>query len=58
MTVASIMDILEPVGIAAIIVVIGSLIKIKPLELNLWGFLACKLGCALNYEMMKQINSI
>jgi len=51
MTVADIMGYLEPIGLIGLVIVIGSLIKIKPLEINLWSWLARKLGNALNGDL-------
>jgi len=58
MNLNDIMKILEPIGLAGLVIVIGSLIKIKPLEINLWSWLARSIGNALNHDTMVQINEI
>lgn len=45
-------------GGACLLVIIGSCIKIKPLEINLWSWLLRKLGKAFQGEMLDAIKNL
>lgn len=53
-----IQKIIEPVGFAGLAILIGSLIKIKPLEINLWQFIAKCIGSALNKDILSEVKKI
>lgn len=51
-------EIIGYIGGSGVIVVVLSLIKIKPLEISVWHWLARMLGKAFNGETLEQVKSI
>lgn len=45
-------------GIVGVILTIGSLIRIKPLQINVWSWLARKLGNTFNHDQIIAIDEI
>ena len=51
-------EIIATLGSSGIIIVILSLVKIKPLEISVWHWLARKIGRAFNGETLAYVQSI
>ena len=54
----SITEIVASIGGSGIFIVLLSLIKVKPLEISVWHWLARKLGKAFNGDTLERVDSI
>ena len=54
----SITEIVASIGGSGIFIVLLSLIKVKPLEISVWHWLARKLGRAFNGDTLERVDSI
>lgn len=51
-------ELVGTIGGGGLLIVILSLVKVKPLEISVWHWLARKLGKAFNGEMMDRLDAI
>jgi len=58
MTFEDIWNIISPIGLVGLIVILGKLIKVKPLEINFWQWLARSVGNSLNHDVMNKIKDL
>lgn len=54
----TVLEIIGTIGGSGLLIVLMSLIKVKPLEISVWHFLARKIGKAFNGELFDKIDEI